>query len=60
MISHVGDVTNVVYGSPKHDLGASSGGLTHTWISLTYTAKTGLYMTMYYTPKLPEFWFRPE
>ncbi|KAF2228552.1 aromatic prenyltransferase [Viridothelium virens] len=37
---------------PKHDL--SSKDLTHTWISLTYTPKTGLYMTMYYTPKLPE------
>ncbi|TIC99759.1 4-O-dimethylallyl-L-tyrosine synthase [Colletotrichum higginsianum] len=40
---------------PKHNLGADSG--THTWISLTWTEKTGLYMTMYYTPKLPEFYF---
>lgn len=37
-------------GSPKHDLN-TSGKLTHTYISLTYTHKAGLYMTMYYTPK---------
>ncbi|KAI5918416.1 tryptophan dimethylallyltransferase-domain-containing protein [Camillea tinctor] len=36
---------------PKHDL--TSDVTTHTWISLTHTEKTGLYMTMYYTPKLP-------
>jgi hypothetical protein len=46
------DTTNY---STKHNLSAASG--THTWISLTHTEKTGLYMTMYYTPKLPEMHF---
>ncbi|KAJ8130683.1 hypothetical protein O1611_g2946 [Lasiodiplodia mahajangana] len=44
---------------PKHNL-STSAGLTHTWVSLTWTEKTGLYMTMYYTPKVPEFYFLPE
>ncbi|KAI3317770.1 aromatic prenyltransferase [Xylariaceae sp. AK1471] len=38
---------------PKHDL-HSPHNLTHTWVSLTWTPKTGLYMTMYYTAKLPQ------
>ncbi len=37
--------------SAKHDLNASKR-LIHTWISLTYTHKTGLYMSMYYNPKI--------
>ncbi|KAI1735258.1 aromatic prenyltransferase [Xylaria scruposa] len=41
---------------PRHDL-SIPGRLTHTWISLTYTKKTGIYMTMYYTPRLPEFYY---
>ncbi|GAP88223.2 putative 7-dimethylallyltryptophan synthase [Rosellinia necatrix] len=40
---------------PKHPL--STAGGTHTFISLTYTPKTGLYMTTYYTTKLPELYF---
>ncbi|RYC64352.1 hypothetical protein CHU98_g1872 [Xylaria longipes] len=44
---------------PKHNLNTPAK-LTHTWISLTYTEKTGLYMTMYYTPKVPEFFFLPD
>ncbi|KAH7323174.1 aromatic prenyltransferase [Stachybotrys elegans] len=44
---------------PKHRLDSGNGGLAHTWISLTWAPKTGLYMTMYYTPKLPEFYFVP-
>ncbi|KAI1432415.1 tryptophan dimethylallyltransferase-domain-containing protein [Xylaria sp. CBS 124048] len=42
---------------PKHDL-HDTRSLTHTWISLTWSQKTGLYMTMYYTPKLPQFYFQ--
>nr|BDX35609.1 DMATS-type prenyltransferase StrI [Stachybotrys sp.] len=40
------------YAFPKNSLNESAG--THTWVSITYTPKTGLYMTMYYTPRLPE------
>ncbi|KAI3316827.1 tryptophan dimethylallyltransferase-domain-containing protein [Xylariaceae sp. AK1471] len=36
---------------PQHSLTTTGRG-THTWISITYTPMTGLYMTMYYTPKL--------
>jgi DMATS type aromatic prenyltransferase len=31
---------------------------THTWISVTWTEKSGLYMTMYYSPEIPKFHFR--
>ncbi|ORY71068.1 aromatic prenyltransferase [Pseudomassariella vexata] len=40
---------------PKHQLSTTGG--THTFISLTYTHKTGLYMTTYYTTRLPEMHF---
>ncbi|CAN8106532.1 unnamed protein product [Discula destructiva] len=30
---------------------------THTYLSITYTPKTGLYMTMYLSPKLPGWYF---
>ncbi|KAI1497646.1 aromatic prenyltransferase [Biscogniauxia marginata] len=41
---------------PKHSITEKGVG-THTYISITHTPKTGLYMTMYYSPKLPEFYF---
>ncbi|KAK8037823.1 Indole prenyltransferase tdiB [Apiospora marii] len=40
------------YAFPKNNLGGAAG--THTWISLTWTPKTGLYMTLYYTPRPAE------
>ncbi|ROW12011.1 hypothetical protein VPNG_05200 [Cytospora leucostoma] len=40
---------------PKIDLDTPRE-LAHTWISLTHTPKTGLYMTMYYTPKITQFY----
>nr|UQE90685.1 prenyltransferase PT1 [Periconia sp.] len=43
---------------PKHNIKTSSG--THTFLSLTYTHKTGLYMTMYYTTKFPELYYLPN
>lgn len=36
--------------SPKHDLGGTRG--THTFVSFSYTEKTGVYMTMYYSPRI--------
>jgi len=30
---------------------------THTYLSITHTEKTGLYMTLYLSPKLPEFYY---
>lgn len=42
---------------PKHTMDSSYPG-THTWISITWTPKTGLYMTMYYTPKIPELYYQ--
>nr|QJQ82456.1 BisB [Biscogniauxia sp.] len=41
---------------PKSGITGDGVG-THTYISITHTPKTGLYMTMYYSPKLPEFYF---
>lgn len=41
--------------SPKIDLDTPRE-LAHTWVSLTHTPKTGLYMTMYYTPKITQFY----
>lgn len=43
-------------GSTKHDLTGAYPG-SHTWISITWTPKNGLYMTMYYTPKVPELYY---
>jgi DMATS type aromatic prenyltransferase len=45
---------------PRHGIESGRSRGTHTCISITWTAKTGLYMTMYYTPKLPEFHFAGE
>ncbi|KAI1632605.1 aromatic prenyltransferase [Biscogniauxia mediterranea] len=42
---------------PKHGITAGKAAGTHTYLSITHTPKTGLYMTMYYSPKLPEFYF---
>ena len=46
----------MLFHSPKHGITGKSVG-THTYISITHTPKTGLYMTMYLSPKLPEFHF---
>ncbi|KAI0154643.1 aromatic prenyltransferase [Xylariaceae sp. FL1272] len=52
-------LSNLEAAFPRHDF-TTRGRLTHTWISLTHTEKTGIYMTMYYTPKLSEFFYMPE
>lgn len=46
---------NMMFHSPKCMTDKSVG--THTYLSITHTPKTGLYMTMYLSPKLPEFYF---
>ena len=33
-----------------HDLEGTNG--THTYLSFAYTKNTGVYMTMYYSPKI--------
>jgi hypothetical protein len=43
--------------SPKHDITENIGVGTYTWMSITHTPKTGLYMTMYLSPKLPEVYY---
>ena len=43
--------------SPRHGLTENKGVGTHTWMSITHTPKTGLYMTMYLSPKLPEVYY---
>jgi hypothetical protein len=45
----------MVNGSPELDLN-NTDALAHTYINLTVTAKAGLYMTMYYTPKMTQFY----
>ncbi|KAF6229216.1 hypothetical protein HO133_007332 [Letharia lupina] len=42
---------------PKHGITENMGVGTHTWMSITHTPKTGLYMTMYLSPKLPEVYY---
>ncbi|KAL8942497.1 MAG: hypothetical protein Q9216_001641 [Gyalolechia sp. 2 TL-2023] len=42
---------------PKHGVTENKGVGTHTWMSVTHTPKTGLYMTMYLSPKLPEVYY---
>ncbi|KAI1113122.1 aromatic prenyltransferase [Nemania sp. NC0429] len=41
---------------PKHDFNTPDK-LIHTWISLTWTKKAGCYMTMYYSPRLPDLYY---
>ncbi|ETS75465.1 hypothetical protein PFICI_12409 [Pestalotiopsis fici W106-1] len=47
--------TDMASAYPEIDLN-TPGELCHTWVSLTWTQKTGLYMTMYYTPKITQFY----
>lgn len=50
-----GYTADTYYCSPRTDLN-TPGELAHTWVSLTHTPKTGLYMSMYYTPKITQFY----
>jgi DMATS type aromatic prenyltransferase len=43
------------FNSPKHDIAGPSSSGTHTFLSITHTPKTGLYMVMYLSPRLPQF-----
>lgn len=43
-------LTGVPANSPRHDLDGAGG--THTFISFSYTERTGVYMTMYYSTKI--------
>ena len=47
----------MAFQSPKHGITENVGVGTHTWMSITHTPKTGLYMTMYLSPKLPEVYY---
>ena len=48
---------NTSFQSPKHGIAENMGVGTHTWMPITHTPKTGLYMTMYLSPKLPEVYY---
>ena len=52
LISCLRSLTNTSYRSPDQDFDGSSG--THTYLSFAYSKKTGLCMTMYYTPKITD------
>ncbi|KAK6210532.1 hypothetical protein LQW54_006140 [Pestalotiopsis sp. IQ-011] len=47
--------TDMASAFPKMDLN-TAGDISHTWVSLTWAQKTGLYMSMYYTPKITQFY----